>query len=179
MVVKNDTVVVVIDVQGKLAGLMHQSDQFLDALGKLIEGVKALHMPLIWMEQYPEKLGKTVACVAEKLTDLSPLSKQTFSCCGADTFMEALRATGYRQVLLCGIEAHICVYQTAADLVQRGYHTEVVTDAVRSRTPENYHLGLHRAEQAGAVLTSVEMVLFELLQVAGTDTFRQVSKILK
>jgi nicotinamidase-related amidase len=103
----------------------------------------------------------------------------SFSCCGAPAFNEELSKLGRKQLLVAGIESHICVYQTVADLLRSGYEVEVVADAVSSRTPENRQLGLSRMKDLGARLTSTEMSLFELLRVAGTPVFKEISKLVK
>ena len=174
-----DAVLVIVDVQGKLAQVMHERDVLLGNLQKIIRGAQALGVPIVWAEQNPEGLGPTVPEVADLLTDVQPISKLSFSCCREDRFRQALGATGRKQVLVAGIEAHVCVYQTAADLVGVGYHVEVVADAVSSRTQANKQIGLDKAREAGAYVTSTETVLFELLGEAKGDAFKQILKIVK
>lgn len=175
----DNTALVLIDVQGKLASLMHQREELYRNLEILIKGAQILDLPILWLEQYPQGLGPTIPEVAELLKDQQPLAKVCFSACGLPEFTQALRASGRRRVLLAGIEAHICVYQTCRDLLDQGYQVEVVADAVSSRTPENKQTGLDRMVQAGAVLTSVEMALFELLRVAGTPQFKEIARLVK
>jgi nicotinamidase-related amidase len=180
MLTLNNTALVVIDVQGKLAQLMAQKEALFENLQKLIKGVQVLELPIIWNEQLPEKLGPTTPEIAELLVQSTrPIAKSSFSCCGNPPFMEALKATGRKQVLLTGIETHICVYQTCRDLLDLGYEVQVVTDAVSSRTPENRQIGLERMKEAGATATSTEMALFELLRVAEGPKFKQITKIVK
>ncbi len=174
-----NTALVLIDIQGKLASLMHQREQLYRNLEILIKGAQVLELPILWLEQYPQGLGPTIPEVAGLLKDQQPLAKRCFSACGLPEFGQALRASGRRRVLLAGIEAHICVYQTCCDLLDQGYQVEVVADAVSSRTPENKKTGLDRMTQAGAVLTSVEMALFELLRVAGTPQFKEIARLVK
>jgi isochorismate hydrolase len=158
---------------------MHQQEALYRQLQILIQGAQALALPILWLEQYPKGLGPTIPEVAELLSEQAPLAKTCFSACGLDHFQDQLRATGRRQILLAGIEAHICVYQTARDLLDAGYHVEAVTDAVSSRTAENKALGLKRMAQAGAELTGVEMCLFELLKQAGTAEFKTIAGLVK
>jgi nicotinamidase-related amidase len=142
--------------------------------------VQVLQLPIIWNEQIPEKLGPTVPELAELLAESTqPIPKASFSCCGNPPFMDALKAVNRRQVLLAGIESHVCVYQTGLDLLNLGYEVQVVADAVSSRTPENRQLGLEHLKQAGAAVTSTEMALFELLRVAEGSKFKEIAKIVK
>lgn len=180
MLTLNNTTLVVIDVQGRLAQVMSQKETLFENLQKLIKGVQVLDLPIVWNEQLPEKLGPTSPEIAELLNhSTQPIAKASFSCCGNPPFIDALQATGRKQVLLAGIESHVCVYQTCLDLLHLGYEVQVVNDAVSSRTPENRQLGLARMQQAGATLTSVEMALFELLRVAEGPKFKEITRIVK
>lgn len=180
MLTPDNTVLLVIDVQGKLAQLMHRKESLFAHLEKIIRGAQVLQLPVIWTEQVPEKLGPTLPEIARLLeTTTSPISKASFSCCGHPPFMQALEALNRRQVLVTGIETHICVYQTTLDLLERGYEVQVVADAVSSRTAENRELGLERVKDAGAKLTGTEMALFELLRVAAGPRFKEISRIVK
>jgi nicotinamidase-related amidase len=176
----NDTILVVIDVQGKLAQLMHQKEMLFENLQKIVKGAQVLELPIIWNEQLPEKLGPTLPELANLLaTTTQPIAKTSFSCCGNPPFVAALKATRRKQVLLTGIEAHVCVYQTCLDLLNLGYEVQVVTDAISSRTAENRQIGLKRMKAAGATLTSTEMALFELLRVAEGPKFKEITRIVK
>jgi nicotinamidase-related amidase len=179
MMTVNDTVLALVDVQGKLAELMHEKDLLFDNLRKLVRGVQILKIPIIWMEQIPEKMGKTIPVLQGLLASESPISKTSFSCCAEQAFLNKLEATGRKQVLIAGIETHVCVFQTAADLVQRGYHVEIVADAVSSRTLSNKLIGLERAKAHGAFLTSVESSLFELLRTAAAPEFKEILKLVR
>jgi nicotinamidase-related amidase len=174
----DNAVLVVIDVQGKLASLMHDRDRLYDNTARIIRAAAVLGIEVICTEQHPDGLGPTVAELAEHL-DVEPIPKFAFSCCGEPAFETALKSTGRTQVLLTGIETHICVYQTAVDLLAGGYEVYVLTDAVSSRTEANRLLGLQRMKDAGAVMTGVEMALFEMLKVAKGDTFKQIVRIVK
>ncbi len=113
------------------------------------------------------------------MADTEPIDKTAFSCAGDEKFLKALRRSDAEQFVLCGIEAHICVYQTAADLLDTGYDVAVVADAVSSRTIENKAVGLEAMRNSGAKITSVEMILFELLRTAEHEKFRQIAKLIK
>jgi nicotinamidase-related amidase len=180
MLEASKTALVFVDVQGKLAQLMHEKQALFSNLVKLVEGAKVLELPIVWMEQNPDGLGPTIPEAAEAMPEgLSPIPKFSFSCCGEPEFVRALEATGRRQVLICGIESHICVFQTTLELIGRGYGVQVVADAVSSRAAGNRELGLARMKEAGATLTSVEMALFEMLRVAQGYRFKQIVKIVK
>jgi len=173
------TMLIIVDVQGNLAHLMHEKDALFNNLQILIKSAKILELPVIWVEQIPEKLGATISEVADLLTDHEPIAKTTFCCYGEPQFAAALEAGGRKQVLMAGIEAHICVYQTSMDLRERGYEVQVVTDAVSSRKLENKQVGLEKMRSAGVGLTSVEMALFELMKDAKNEHFRDVVRLVK
>ena len=179
MLTQENAVLVVVDVQGKLASLMYRRDLLYENVIRMIKGAGVLNVPVIWTEQLPDKLGDTVPPIREALKGLQPLVKKTFSCCGDSAFLKQLGSLNRKQILLTGIETHVCVYQTALDLLQSGYEVYLVRDAVSSRIEENYHLGVARIREAGAKLTSVEMSLFEMLQVAEGDQFKQIIQIVK
>ena len=179
MLEASDTALAVIDVQGKLATLMHEKEKLYRNLSILVQGAAALELPILWLEQYPEGLGPTIPELAELLEGRHPLAKTCFSACGQPEFGRRLEESGRKQVLLAGIETHICVYQTARDLRERGYEVEVVADAVSSRTPSNKRVGLEKMRAAGAGVTSVETALFELLREAGNPAFREIARLVK
>lgn len=175
----DDTVLLIIDVQGKLAQLMDGKELLFKNIINLAKGAKVLNIPIIWTEQYPEGIGPTIPELAEVLTEISPLPKITFSCCQDDGFLAELKRIGRKNILISGIEAHICVYQTVTDLISQGYHTELVVDAVSSRNSVNKELGIDKMVMNGASITCVETALYELLGKAGTDEFKQILKIIK
>jgi nicotinamidase-related amidase len=180
MLTITNTALIVIDVQGKLAQLMVQKESLFANLERMIKGAQTLGIPIIWTEQAPDKLGETTPELKEILIETArPISKVSFSCCGNESFMAELKRLNRKQVLLTGIETHICVYQTALDLLKLDYEVQVVTDAISSRVAENKQLGLERMQEAGARLTSAEMALFELVRVAEGPQFRAVAKLVK
>lgn len=180
MLTIQNAVLLVIDVQGKLAQLMHDKATLFANVMRMIGGATVLDLPILWTEQVPEKLGQTTPEVADLLKEVAePIHKITFSSCGNDAFMEQLQATGRKQILLTGIETHICVYQTAIDLLKQGYEVYVVTDAVSSRVPNNIAIGVERMKGAGAISTSTEMALFEMLGKAEGPQFKAITKIVK
>ncbi len=174
-----NAVLFVVDVQGKLAHLMHEKIILFKNLQRLIKGIQVLGVPILWMEQNPDGLGPTIPEIADLLPAIKPIGKMSFSGCRNDRVLQALKTLNRKQVLVAGIEAHICVYQTAADLVDMGYEVHVVTDAVSSRNAENKTIGLQKMSACGASLTSVETALFELLKVAEGDPFKAILRIVK
>lgn len=174
----DETALIVIDVQAKLLPAIDGKEELVEGVCRIIEGAKVLGLPIVWTEQNPGGLGATVPEVAELLS-ARPITKVSFSCCGESAFVEALGALGRKQVLLVGIESHVCVYQTASDLVEAGYEVHVVSDAVSSRTPTNRRIGLDKMARAGAHVTSVETALFELLRAAEGPAFKQILRIVK
>jgi nicotinamidase-related amidase len=179
MLKTEDVVLLLVDVQGKLAHLMHAKERLFRNLQTLVKGIQALDVPIIWMEQNPAGLGPTISEIAELLPDNTPITKMSFSCCQNEQFVGALSAINRKDVLVAGIETHICVYQTTAELIGLGYRVHVVADAVSSRTAENKAIGLQKMKDAGASLTSVETVLFELLGAAEGETFKAMLEIVK
>ena len=179
---RNDAVFVIVDVQERLMPVIHERFEVERNVERLIRGVHVLGIPVIVTEQYVKGLGPTVEPVRAALEETGayrPIEKQCFSAQGCEAFAAQLAALDRRQVLLAGVEAHVCVYQTARDLLAADRSLWIVADAVSSRTARNRELALQRMTADGAHLSSTEMVLFELLGAAGTDEFRAISKIVK
>jgi nicotinamidase-related amidase len=174
----DNTVLVLVDFQGKLARIVQDSEQMIASACKLARAAAVLELPIIWTEQNPAALGPTVEELAGLLPG-EPIAKQAFSCWREPAFAKALTGMARQSVLLAGIETHICVFQTAADLCGAGYNVHVVAEAVSSRTAANRQIGLARIGAAGATVTSVEMAVFELLGAAGGEKFKEILKIIK
>jgi nicotinamidase-related amidase len=179
MLRKERTGLVVIDVQGKLATIVHDSELFIANLVKLINAAKLLGLPILWLEQNPEKLGTTVPALREVLDLVKPIPKYSFSACGEPAFVDAVKKSKVNTWLLCGIEAHICVYQTALDLLDSGYMVELVSDCVSSRSLDNKTLALEKLTRKGADFTSLEMCLFELIGDCRADEFKEALNLIK
>ena len=171
------TALAVIDVQEGFRTAVLDFDRIARSVATLVRGAGVLGLPVLVTEQYPKGLGETVPEVAEHLEGVRRMEKLAFSALDADGFSSALG--GRDQVLLCGIESHVCVNQTAEDLLTSGRSVHVAQDAVTSRTAENRDLGLHKMERSGAVVTSVETALFELLRAAGTPEFKEIQGLIK
>jgi nicotinamidase-related amidase len=173
------TALLLIDFQEKLFPAMHDKDKLLRNVVKLVQGAKVLEIPIMITEQYPKGLGPTIPEIKALIPDIKPVEKVCFNCCDEDLFCSALDGLKRKQVLIAGIEAHICVYQTALALVGAGYDVQVVGDCVASREPENKVTALSRMVGEGVSLTTMEMALFELLKEAKGDKFKQISNIVK
>lgn len=179
MLSKDQTFLVVVDVQGKLAQLMHDREELFARLQQLISGAKVLNLPILWCEQMPEKMGGTIQPLANLLIGLHPIAKSSFSCWGEERFRAEAQSLQRKQVLLAGIETHVCVYQTAMDMVKAGYEVQVVAEACSSRTPVTRTFGFERIREAGAGLTCVETCLMELLRDAKAPEFKEVLRLIK
>jgi len=177
------SVLVIVDVQGKLANTVHHHQTLVPAIHTLVEAGHLFNLPILWLEQVPEKLGPTAEPLVEVMGELypqtTPIAKSSFSAVGCIEFRQRLSELGRRQIILTGVESHICVYQTARDLLCRSYEVSAVIDAISSRTEQNYQLGINKMEQLGVSLTSIEMLLFELQQVATGDRFKQLIRLIK
>lgn len=179
MLKPESTLLLVIDVQGKLAEIVDRSESTRANVVRLIRGADLLEVPVLATEQVPDKLGPTVAEVAAALGDRPRPAKVTFSCLGDLAIRESVGAARRHQVLVAGIEAHVCVFQTVYDLLSAGYDVHVAKDAVSSRAAENREIACARMAADGAVITSTEMALFELQGDCLGDRFRAISKLVR
>ncbi|MGB5750631.1 MAG: hydrolase [Desulfobacterales bacterium] len=179
MLTTDNTVFLMVDVQGKLAHSMHAKENLFKNLKKLVKGMRVLEIPILWAEQNPKGLGPTVAEVAELLTDLQAIPKHSFSCYKNKEIRQALEALKRPNILVAGIESHVCIYQTVRDLAKAKYSVQLVADGISSRTSENKQIGLERCKSAGAAITSVETALFELLEVAEGERFKAILEIVR
>jgi nicotinamidase-related amidase len=178
-IVRAKAALAVIDIQERLLPAIFEGQRVVQNTVRLIKGARVLGLPILVTEQYKKGLGATTPAIAAEIADLTQMEKVAFSACGAAGFNEALKAKKVSDVILCGIEAHVCVSQTCLDLLDNGFRVFVVADAISSRTAENAHIGVERMRDAGAVIVSAEMVLFELLQTAGTEQFKQILTLVK
>ena len=179
MLDKKRSLLVVTDVQGKLAQMMFGRDTLFKNIGIIIDGIKILDIPILWLEQYPEGLGPTVKDVASHLEGYTPMPKKVFSALKDRSILKRFNDSGRDQVLMTGIETHICIYQTSMDLLSKGIKTHVIRDAVSSRTEDNKNIGLEKIARAGGHITSVETALFELLGIAEGESFKKILKLVK
>ncbi len=180
MLESDNTVLVIIDVQERMMAAIDRSAEVTDRIRRLVLGCHELGIPMLVTEQYSKGLGATVAPIREALGDAySPIEKITFSAAEEYEFMQHFESTGRQQVLICGVETHVCVYQSAADLRELGWEVEVVADAVGSRTQQNRLIALGKLPRLGVELSTVEMALFELMVRADVPPFKAVSSIVK
>ena len=170
---------IVVDVQGTLAQLMTDKDALFKNIQILIQAARILEIPILWCQQVPEALGPTLPEIAGLLAGTAPIDKASFSCCGEEKFNAELNSLAREQVLLCGIETHVCIYQTAMDLMEGGLDVTILADAVSSRTARNREIAMTRLAGEGAHVSSTEMALFELLKTAKHPQFRQIAKLVK
>jgi nicotinamidase-related amidase len=175
----NEVAALVVDMQEKLLPHIFESEKLLKTSLKLIEGLRVLSVPVLVTQQYTKGLGATNHEIANLFSDFNFIEKSAFSCYGEPKFKETLDDMGKKQIIICGIESHICVLQTCIDLLNAGYLPIIIEDCVSSRNYNDKAVAIARMRQAGAVITTMESVLFELTQCAGTDTFKAISKIVK
>lgn len=174
-----DAVAMVIDIQEKLVPAIHNKDEVVQKNVQLLNGLKAVGCPVIFTQQYTKGLGMTVPELVETQDNFQYLEKMTYSCLDTQEIKDALEKLGKKTVIISGLETHICVMQTVRDLIAEGYQVYLIADAISSRTEFNYQIGMERMKQEGAVISSVESVLFELLVKAGTPEFKVISKLIK
>jgi nicotinamidase-related amidase len=172
-----DTALVVIDVQERLVPAIAGHRRVVWNIRRLVDAAKTLGLPVLATEQYPKGLGPTVPELAGRLGAIP--SKLTFSCCGSPEFLRELESRGVHKILVCGIEAHVCVQQTVLDLLAHGWRVYVAADAVGSRQEIDYRIALGRMDSSGATLTTTEAALFEWCTVAGTPQFKEISRLAK
>ncbi|HOI30394.1 MAG TPA: hydrolase [Melioribacteraceae bacterium] len=176
---KDKSALIVIDIQERILPVIFESGRVVQNSIKLIKGFRTLNLQVYYTEQYPKGLGPTSSFVKEALESANAVEKLSFSCAGAPGLFDELKAKGVEQVVLCGIESHVCVLQTALDLIAAGFQVQVASDAVSSRREFDYNIALKRMNSNGAEITLTESVLFELLEVCGTDQFKTISKLVK
>lgn len=175
---RDDAVLLIVDVQEKLLPAMFEAERVARGASLLARTARSMQIPVFVTEQNPSKLGKTVAPLHRVLDAYEPIEKMRFSAC-ADETLQQLRATGRKSVILCGLETHICVMQSALDLVENGFTVFVPQDAISSRYESDKRAGLERMKSAGVVAASTEMLIYELLSAAGTPEFRALLPHLK
>lgn len=173
------TALLVIDIQERILPVIFEYERVVENALKLINGFKILKVPIYFTEQYPKGLGPTETKIKLALGEINTIQKMTFSCIGSDNMFDDLKSREIGQVVVCGIESHVCVLQTVLDLIANDFQVHVVSDAVSSRRKFDYEMALRRMKNNGAELTLTESALFELLNVCGTDEFKAISKLVK
>jgi isochorismate hydrolase len=172
-------VLVVVDIQEKFRDLIHGMDQVMAGTERLIRFCQQLGIPIMATEHYPRGLGVTVPEIRNLCSHFKPIEKIDFSCAGSAPFNHGLTETGRDQVILCGIETHVCIYQTAFDLLRQGRQVVVAVDAVSSCSAANREIGLRRMAEIGVQNMGIQMLMFEILGKAGTSDFKSVAGLLK
>ncbi|MCF8242917.1 MAG: hydrolase [Melioribacteraceae bacterium] len=176
---REKTALLIIDIQERILKVINEYERVVDNTIKLIKGMKELNVPIYYTEQYPKGLGTTVSEIKEELQDSDAIHKMSFSCSGAGELFKELIDKNITQVVVCGIESHVCVQQTVLDLLANSFQVDVAADAVSSRRKFDFEIALDRMRNLGAEVTTTESILFELLNVCGTPEFKAVSKIVK
>lgn len=175
---REKTALLIIDIQERILPVINEIENVILNTLKLINGFKIMNVPIYFTEQYPKGLGTTERRIKEAL-DGEAIQKMSFSCSGAGNLFNELEDKKISQVVVCGIESHVCVQQTVLDLIANGFQVNVAADAVSSRRKFDYEIALQRMRANGAEITTTESILFELLKVCGTDEFKAVSKLVK
>ncbi len=170
---------VIIDIQRKLSAVMAEKEAVISAVSVLIRGCRFMKLPMFFTEQYPEGLGPTEPALLELLDHTQAMTKKYFSCCRDTNLTQELKSTGISQVILAGMETHVCVQQTAFDLITDNFQVFLARDAVTSRKELDRDVALERMKQAGIVVTTVESILFELLESANAAEFHKVQRLIK
>lgn len=179
-ILAEDTLALVVDFQEKLVPVIDNKDELIHKTKILLQGLQALHIPMLVTQQYTKGIGMTVSDLSEVAGDpFTYWDKITFSCVEDEEIFQKISESGKKNIIICGIEAHICVLQTIIDLIAIGYHVILVEDCVGSRKESDRLIGLKRAILEGAIPTSYESILFELTRVAKTDVFKEISRLIK
>lgn len=176
---KENTALVVVDVQEKLLPYVIGKDEVLGNIQMLIKFAHIMDIPVILTEHYPKGLGVTVPEIKEVLSEYEPNEKVIFSCYGSLGFKEKLKELGVKRLMIAGIESHICVQQTTLDAINSGYEVHVISDAISSRTQRNLDIGIEKMRQFNAVISSTEMAMYEIMERADTKEFKEVLELVK
>lgn len=178
-ILKENTAALIIDIQEKLFPHIDQHAALEKNTKILIEGLKAIEIPLLITQQYTKGLGTTIASLQESIGEIEHIEKMAFSCCDDENFMVELHKLNKKNVIVAGIEAHVCVLQTTIDLVENGFTPIVIADCISSRNANNKNIALERMQKEGAIISSYESILFELCRYSGNETFKTISKLVK
>jgi len=174
-----NTCLLIIDIQKRILPVIKNYELVVENTLKLIKGFKNMGLLIYYTEQYPKGLGPTEEQIINELKGIKPIKKMTFSCSGAGELFNILKSKNHSQIVVCGIESHVCVQQTVLDLIENKFQVNIAADAISSRKEADYDIALNHMRNHGAEVTTTESILFELLNVCGTDVFKRVSKIVK
>lgn len=178
-ILKDRTVALIIDIQERLYPFIFENERLIKNVVKLIEGLKIIGIPIFVTEQYVKGLGSTIETVANVLGSQSRIEKISFSCCDESRVMEGIATSGKEDIIITGIESHVCILQTTIDLIHNGYHPVVVEDCVSSRHENDKRMAIERMREEGAIITTCESVLFELLRFSDSKQFKEISRLVK
>jgi nicotinamidase-related amidase len=177
---REGTVLIIFEMQERLLPAVHEHKRVLKNIQNIVRSARILNLPIILTEQYPKGLGQTVPDIHEVLgDDVKTIEKLSFSAFGSGEFRARLKELDAKTLILCGLESHICINQTAHDALQEGFKVHVLADGTSSRTKKNHKAGLKKMQHSGVVITTTEMALYEIMEVAKTDEFNEVLKVLK
>jgi len=176
---KETTALLIIDLQERILPVIRNYETVLDNTVTLIKGFKVMQLPIYFTEQYPKGLGPTSQKILNELYGYRAFQKISFSCSGAENLFEEFNKKKLSQIVVCGVESHVCVQQTVLDLIANDFQVDLAADSVSSRKEIDYTVALERMRILGAEVTTTESILFELLEVCGTPEFKEVSKIVK
>lgn len=176
---REDSALLIIDVQERIFDVMQNKENVLTNIIKLVKAFRLMDVPVYYTEQYPKGLGYTHPLVREELSGITAYQKMSFSCAGNIDLVDELEEKDYENIIVCGIESHVCVQQTVLDLLFAGFNVNLVADAISSRKMMDYDIAVKRMLDSGATLCSTESIIFELLQESGTPLFKEVSKLIK
>lgn len=176
---RENTALLIIDIQEKILRVMQQPEIVVDNTLKLIKGFYVLGSPIFYTEQYPKGLGETERRIKDELKEIIPIQKMSFSCSGAGNLFSELLNKNLKQIVIAGIETHVCVQQTALDLKANRFSVTLAADATSSRKQTDYNFAIERMRNAGIIISTTESILFEMLNVCGTEEFKKIAKIIK
>lgn len=178
-ILKEDTIALAVDFQEKLMPVMTHAEELEARTNILLKGLRTLEVPTLFTQQYTKGIGMTVPSLFEAAGTKEYFDKITFSCWDDEAIRNAVEASGKKNVIICGIESHICVLQTCMDLKEAGYTPILVVDCMSSRKESDKEIAILRAQQEGILLTTTEAILFELTRKAGNPTFKEISRLIK
>ena len=176
---RNNSAILLVDYQERFVPVLKDNNEIVKDIKLLLSGANIYKLPIIVSEQVPEKLGKTISDFKELLAGAKFFSKKAMSCCAETAFLEYLKSKNIKTVAVCGIEAHVCVLQTSLDLIHNGFQVHLVSDAISCRLPQNKPIAIEKIKSAGAIISSVETILFEMAYEAGSDEFKRLQQLFK
>ena len=176
---RENTGLLVVDVQEKLMPVMKRKQCVIDNIIRLLHLSKLFNLPVILTEHYLKWLGPTIPEIIEYLPVYEPIPKLHFNCCDVDAFNKRLDSENLTNIIVTGVESHICIFQTCVSIIKKGYQVHVPQDAVDSRTDENWRVGIELIKKAGALVSSTETIIYQILKKAGTKEFKKMLKLIR